>query len=56
MTDAPKDFVGLMLIGGNSWRKKDSKQVMKLVDKALEKRVVLGAICDATVFLGTMES
>ncbi|ALS79488.1 glutamine amidotransferase [Planococcus sp. ANT_H30] len=52
LTDAPKDFVGLMLIGGNSWRKKDSKQVMKLVDKALEKRVVLGAICDATVFLG----
>lgn len=53
LDDAPKNFVGLILIGGNSWRKEDSKQVMKLVHKALEKEAVLGAICDATVFLGS---
>ena len=52
LDDAPEDFVGLILIGGNSWRKEDSKRVMELVDKAIEKGVVLGAICDATVFLG----
>ncbi|WP_251047884.1 DJ-1/PfpI family protein [Planococcus sp. ISL-109] len=52
LDDAPEDFAGLILIGGNSWRKEDSKRVMELVDKAMEKQAVLGAICDATVFLG----
>ncbi|WP_156851255.1 type 1 glutamine amidotransferase family protein [Planococcus donghaensis] len=50
--DVPEDFAGLILIGGNSWRKEESKQVMELVNKAIEKEVVVGAICDATVFLG----
>jgi putative intracellular protease/amidase len=46
------DFAGLVLIGGNSWRKEESQTVMKLVQKALDGNKVLGAICDATVFLG----
>ncbi|MGK7379098.1 type 1 glutamine amidotransferase family protein [Planococcus sp. 1R117A] len=46
------DFAGLVLIGGNSWRKEESKAVQKLVQKALDGNKVLGAICDATVFLG----
>ncbi|MGI2329168.1 DJ-1/PfpI family protein [Planococcus sp. YIM B11945] len=46
------DFAGLVLIGGNSWRKEESKAVMKLVQKALDGNRVLGAICDGTVFLG----
>ncbi|MFD1032338.1 type 1 glutamine amidotransferase family protein [Metaplanococcus flavidus] len=49
---APGDFAGLVLIGGNSWRKNESRKVMELVEKAREKDVVIGAICDATVFLG----
>lgn len=53
LDDTPEDFAGLILIGGNSWRKEESKRVMELVDKAIEKEIVLGAICDATVFLGT---
>lgn len=52
LDDAPEDFAGLILIGGNSWRKEGSERVMELVDKAIEKQAVLGAICDATVFLG----
>ncbi|EGA90596.1 hypothetical protein GPDM_04524 [Planococcus donghaensis MPA1U2] len=52
IADAPEDFAGLILIGGNSWRKEESHQVMELVNKAVEKEVVIGAICDATVFLG----
>lgn len=52
LDDAPEDYAGLILIGGNSWRKEESKRIMDLVNKALEKEVVLGAICDATVFLG----
>lgn len=50
--DAPETFAGLILIGGNSWRKDGSERVMGLVDKALRQQAVLGAICDATVFLG----
>ncbi|TWT05330.1 glutamine amidotransferase [Planococcus sp. CPCC 101016] len=52
LDDAPADFAALILIGGNSWRKEESKRVMELVDRALEKKAVVGAICDATVFLG----
>lgn len=52
MDDAPADFAGLILIGGNSWRQEESKRVMELIDRALEKKAVIGAICDATVFLG----
>lgn len=52
LDDVPQDFAGLILIGGNSWRKEESKQVMELVDKAVAKETVIGAICDATVFLG----
>ncbi|MDN5710287.1 MAG: DJ-1/PfpI family protein, partial [Planococcus sp. (in: firmicutes)] len=50
--DAPDEFAGLILIGGNSWRKDGSERVMELVDKAISQQAVLGAICDASVFLG----
>ncbi|MDN3449457.1 type 1 glutamine amidotransferase family protein [Planococcus sp. APC 3906] len=46
------DFAGVVLIGGNSWRKEESKAVMELVQKALDANKVVGAICDASVFLG----
>lgn len=46
------DFAGLVLIGGNSWRKEESQAVMKVVQKALDGKKVLAAICDGTVFLG----
>ncbi|MFC4713468.1 DJ-1/PfpI family protein [Planococcus dechangensis] len=52
LDDVPDEFAGLMLIGGNSWRKEESQQVMQLIDHAIEQQAVLGAICDATVFLG----
>lgn len=50
--DVPEEYAGLILIGGNSWRKEDSKRIMELVGNAIEKEAVIGAICDATVFLG----
>lgn len=52
MDTAPDDFAGLILIGGNSWRKDESRKVIDLVKKAKGKDAVIGAICDATVFLG----
>lgn len=48
------DFAGLVLIGGLSWRKDAAKSVEPLVRLGLERNAVLGAICDATVFLGSL--
>lgn len=50
--DAPEEFAALILIGGNSWRKDGSERVMELIDKAICQQAVIGAICDASVFLG----
>ncbi|MFT9846978.1 type 1 glutamine amidotransferase family protein [Aneurinibacillus sp. REN35] len=51
---ANKDFAGLILIGGNSWRTEEAKQVRELVDLAIKKNAVVAAICDASVYLGAM--
>ncbi|MCI1665187.1 MAG: DJ-1/PfpI family protein [Atopobiaceae bacterium] len=46
------EFDGLALIGGNSWRDPAAASVLPLVNVAIERGAVLGAICGATVFLG----
>lgn len=51
---APKDFEGLILIGGLSWRTEAALRVKPLVQHALESGKVLGGICDASAFLGTI--
>lgn len=48
----PQDYAGVVLIGGMSWRTEEAKQIAPLARKAYEDGKVLGAICDATVFLG----
>lgn len=45
-------YDGLVLVGGNSWRKPDAQKVLPLVIDAQKQDIVIGAICDATVFLG----
>lgn len=50
--NAPADFSGLVLTGGNSWRTQEAEKVMKLVHIAVNHAIPIGAICDATVFLG----
>lgn len=52
LDEVEDDFAGLILIGGNSWRKEESKPVIELVHKALDADKIVGAICDGTVFLG----
>ena len=47
-----REFAALLLIGGTSWRSETASVVEKLVTQAQRKDSVLGAICDATVFLG----
>ncbi|WP_338040153.1 DJ-1/PfpI family protein [Listeria goaensis] len=53
LNEVPTDFVALILIGGNSWRKKESEDVMELVHYAIKRNAVLGAICDAAYFIGS---
>ena len=49
---APDDFVALVLVGGMSWWGDEAKRVIPLVEKVRERKTVLGAICDASMFLG----
>ncbi len=50
----PADYAALILIGGMSWQKEAAKQIKPLVDRCLAEKKVLGAICDASGFLGTI--
>lgn len=49
-----KEFCGVILIGGKSWRTDDAKQVSALVDEAMRRNAIVAGICDASVYLGTM--
>ncbi|MGE7922663.1 DJ-1/PfpI family protein [Viridibacillus arvi] len=48
----PDIFYDLILIGGNSWRKPLNNNVIPIMEKALTMDIPIGAICDATVFMG----
>lgn len=49
-----REFSGLVLIGGKSWRTDEAKKVDALVTRAMKKNVVVAGICDASVYLGSM--
>lgn len=50
----PTDYEALILIGGMAWRKDEALKIKPLVEKCLEDGKVLGGICDASAFLGTV--
>ena len=50
--DYPRDYAALILVGGNTWRTEESKGYLPLVREAFSAGKIVGAICDATVFLG----
>ena len=52
LAECPADYAGLILVGGNTWRTERAQQVVPLVKQAYAEGKVVGAICDATVFLG----
>lgn len=47
----PKDYAALVLIGGNSWSSPDAEKVAPLVQDALNKGKIIGAICSGATFL-----
>ena len=50
--DIPAVYTGIILIGGMSWRTEEAKKLAPIVKKAYADGEIVGAICDATVFLG----
>lgn len=48
------DFDAAILIGGTSWHSENVLQVKPLIDACLKSGKVLGAICDACRFLGSI--
>lgn len=50
----PADYEALILIGGMSWRSEAAKKLKPPVDKCIADGKVLGGICDASGFLGTI--
>lgn len=54
LEEAPERFDGLALIGGNAWRTEAAAAAEPLIRRALAQGAVLGAICDAAGFLGTL--
>lgn len=47
----PEEYVALILIGGYQWMSEDAKRVIPIVKHAIEKGIVVGAICNAVSFL-----
>lgn len=51
---APANYEALILIGGMTWRNENAAQVKPLVEHCYHEGKVLGGICDASAFLGTL--
>lgn len=55
---APDDAAAVLLIGGMSWNTPErqptdvARPVVPLVQRAMDRNIIVGAICDATTFLG----
>ena len=54
IASVPADYEALILIGGMTWRNEAAGQVRGLVKECFQKGKVLGGICDASAFLGTI--
>lgn len=47
----PEDCAGLILIGGLSWQSEAAEGIVPLVEEALARKIVVGAICNGASFL-----
>ena len=47
----PQDYAALVLIGGNRWDSPEAELVAPLVQEALDKGKIVGAICNGASFL-----
>ncbi len=49
--DFPRDFVLLVLCGGNAWMEQKNNGVLPLVEYAVRQGIPVGAICNAANFM-----
>ncbi len=54
LQSVPSDHDALILIGGMSWNNETAMQIKPLIDDCIKNGKVLGAICDACRFLGSV--
>lgn len=54
MESVPEDYEALILIGGMTWRSENTQKVKTLVEDCFQKGKILGGICDASAYLGTV--
>ena len=54
LNNVPQEYDALILIGGMSWHNEEAYQVKSFVEKTIKEGKLLGAICDACRFLGTI--
>lgn len=47
----PEEYAALILIGGYQWLSDEAERVVTIVKRAIEKGIVVGAICNAASFL-----
>ena len=50
----PSEYDALILIGGMSWHNENAMQIKPFIDDCIKNGKVLGAICDACRFLGSV--
>lgn len=50
-TTIPEDYAALILVGGNRWQSPEAEKVVPLVETALQKGKIVGAICGAASFM-----
>ncbi len=54
LQSVPSDYDALILIGGMSWHNENAMQIKPLTDDCIKNGKILGAICDACRFLGSV--
>lgn len=54
IASVPNDYEALILIGGMTWRSENTQQIKELVEDCFQKGKILGGICDASAYLGTV--
>lgn len=51
IANAPADFSALALIGGTNWFGNEGEKTFPLIQAAIQNNLLVGAICDASIFL-----
>jgi putative intracellular protease/amidase len=47
----PDDYAALVLIGGYGWLQEEAAKVIPIIQKALDRGIIIGAICNAASFM-----